>query len=265
MSPTQELYKFISGEILALTWHPQKENMLTFGTDEGRIGTVDALSPRPNPVIFDFKHRSTVYNLTYGPTAINVDVENSDENIDSISLYSLGDGVVFMHKAQRGVKPTNIEDIIAKTNNWERKAPSRSELVFQPVLQKFLAIGCDDGTVEIFSMPNLKIVCTLKSFQKLIQCLAWQPFDEKRTNDLLAVASNEYDIHIWSLEEKLVKPSNMENNVFTKPETVLTGHKLRVIQCVWSPYDHNQLLSVSYDGTSQVPTYFNSILMVTAK
>ena len=83
-------------------------------------------------------YRSTVYNLTYGPTAINVDVENGDENIDSISLYSLGDGVVFMHKAQRGVKPTNIEDIIAKTNNWERKAPSRSELVFQPVLQKFL-------------------------------------------------------------------------------------------------------------------------------
>ena len=182
-----------------------------------------------------------------------LDGENGDENIDSISLYSLGDGVVFMHKAQRGVKPTNIEDIIAKTNNWERKAPSRSELVFQPVLQKFLAIGCDDGTVEIFSMPNLKIVCTLKSFQKLIQSLSWQPFDEKRTNDLLAVASNEYDIHIWSLEEKLVKPSDVENNVFTKPETVLTGHKLRVIQCDWSPYDHNQLLSVSYDGTSQVP------------
>ena len=57
LTPIHELYKSISGEILALTWHPQKENMLTFGTDEGRIGTLDALSPRPNPVIFDFKHR----------------------------------------------------------------------------------------------------------------------------------------------------------------------------------------------------------------
>ena len=124
--------------------------------------------------------------------------------------------------------------------------------MFQPVLQKFLAIGCDDGTVEIFSMPNLKIVFTLKSFQKLIQSLAWQPFDENRTKNLLAVASNEYDIHIWSLEEKLIIDSDVENNVFTKPDTVLSGHKLRVIQCMWSPYDDNQLLSVSYDGTSQV-------------
>jgi hypothetical protein len=36
LSPIQKLYKSISGEILALTWHPLKENMLTFGTDEGR-------------------------------------------------------------------------------------------------------------------------------------------------------------------------------------------------------------------------------------
>ena len=66
---------------------------------------------------------------------------------------------------------------------------------------------------------------------------------------MLAVASNEYDIHIWSLEEKLVSNNG---DVFTKPETVLTGHKLRVIQCLWSPHDHNRLLSVSYDGTAQV-------------
>ena len=93
------LAKFFHFEFL--DWHSFWFFAIYKSLDEGRIGTVDALSPRPNPVIFDFKHRSTVYNLTYGPTAINVDVENGDENIDSISLYSLGDGVVFMHKAQR--------------------------------------------------------------------------------------------------------------------------------------------------------------------
>lgn len=209
---------------------------------------------RPSPSFFDFKHRSSVYNLTYGPTSTNIDSDQLEGGgSDGVSLYSLGDGLIFMHKGQKGQKPTNIEDIIAKTNEWQRKSPSRSELVFQPVVQKYLAIGCDDGTVEIFAMPNLKIVCTLKSFQKLIQSLAWQPFDEKRSNDLFAVASNEYDIHIWSLQEKLV---NNNGDVFTKPETVLTGHKLRVIQCLWSPHDHNRLLSVSYDGTAQVKSIF---------
>ena len=122
---------FASGEILALAWHPQKENILTFATDEGRIGTLDALSPRPSPFIFDFKHRSSVYNLVYGPT-VNVDGDSTEENGDKIgdfSLYSLGDGVIFMHRPNFGgkssVKPTNIEDIIAKTNNWQRKPPGR--------------------------------------------------------------------------------------------------------------------------------------------
>ena len=30
----------------ALAWHPEKEGLLAFGTDEGRIGTVDALHSR---------------------------------------------------------------------------------------------------------------------------------------------------------------------------------------------------------------------------
>ena len=75
--------------------------MLIFGTDEGRLGIIDALSPRPTPTIFDFKHRASVYNLTYGPT-INIDgsTDSTGTEMDSTSLYSLGDGVIFMHKAE---------------------------------------------------------------------------------------------------------------------------------------------------------------------
>ena len=97
-----------------------------------------------------------MYNLTYGPTSTHIDSDQLEGGRDDgVSLYSLGDGLIFMHKGQKGQKPTNIEDIIAKTNDWQRKAPSRSELIFQPIVQKYLAIGCDDGTVEIFAMPNL--------------------------------------------------------------------------------------------------------------
>ena len=44
-----------------------QENILAFATDEGRIGFVDGLSPKPNPNFMEFKHRGSVYNLAYGP------------------------------------------------------------------------------------------------------------------------------------------------------------------------------------------------------
>ena len=228
-------------EILALAWNPSRDNCLAFATNEGRIGMVDALSPRPYPTIFDFKHRQSVYNLVYGPIA------NLDSADEEQCLYSLGDGAVFMHCQG---KHKNIEEIIKEVNNLQdRKSPSRSEMIFQPRLgedsSKYLAIGSDDGTIEIFSMPDLKLVCTLKSFQKLIQSMDWR---RNSTSEMLAVGSNEYEIHVWSLAERL----SQDKNVYIKPDIVLEGHKLRVIQVAWNPLNDSELLSVSYDGTAQV-------------
>ena len=49
--------KLNSAKITALAWHPEKDNLLAFGTDEGRVGTLDAFSPRSQPTFADFKHR----------------------------------------------------------------------------------------------------------------------------------------------------------------------------------------------------------------
>jgi gem associated protein 5 len=112
--------------------------------------------------------------------------------------------------------------------------------------------------VEIFTIPDLKIVCTLKSFQKLIQSLAWHPFitggdaitEASKLQHYLAVASNEYDIHVWNLETVLTTPH--DNSVLSKPDIVLSGHMLRVISVIWNPNEDGKLLSVSYDGTAEV-------------
>lgn len=210
-------------EITALVWHPEKENILAFATNEGRLGTVDALSHRPYPQLMDFKHRSSVYNLIYGPECI---------------LFTLGDGAIFQHGGGSGAK--NLEDLIVEANpDFEaRKPPSRSEMAFLDT--DYIALGCDDGTIEILTWPDLIHVSTLKSFQKLVQSLAWQ-----KSTQTLAVASNEFEIHLWKLE-------NVEKGVFTRPDFVLEGHKARVIQLAWNPLDSRQLLSVSYDGTAQI-------------
>ena len=40
------VWQKLSSKITAIAWHPEKEGLLAFGTDEGRIGTVDALHSR---------------------------------------------------------------------------------------------------------------------------------------------------------------------------------------------------------------------------
>ena len=196
---------------------------LAFATDEGRIGFItNALSTSPKPTFMEFKYRGSVYNLAFGPNG-------SDSN--SFSLYSLGDGKVTIHDNQNSI---NLEELINNSNSWQRKAPSRSSMEFQPVSFKHLILGSDDGSVEVFNTADMKIICTFKSFQKLIQSLAWHPMttvqgENSELQNYVATASNEYDIHIWNLEDKLLNYSEGTNPVFTKPDIVLSGHKLRVV------------------------------------
>ena len=80
-----------------------------------------------------------------------------------------------MHNSRHDGKTINIENIICDTNELSRKPPSRSDIVFQPNEYKYLVLGSDDGSVEIYTTPKLQMICILKSYNKLIQSLAWHP------------------------------------------------------------------------------------------
>ena len=87
--------------------------------------------------------------------------------------------MILMHNKTNN-SHTNIEDLITEANQWQRKAPSRSCMEFRPISRDFVVLGSDDGSVELFGTNDMKIVCTLKSFQKLIQSLAWHPHSESK-------------------------------------------------------------------------------------
>ena len=284
--------KLNSAKVTTLAWHPDKDSIIAFGTDEGRVGIVDAFSSRGVPTFCDYKHRSTVYNLCWGP---KMNDGHNDETIINSSvmvaekkcLYSCGDGQVMMHSAHKDEKTIDIETIIAKTNDFSRKPPSRSDVLFQPNEYNYLALGSDDGSIEIFATPQLQILCILKSFNKLIQSLAWHPSHigssavQSSFYNFLASASNEHDIHVWDLSKYLtrncIQDTSLRNNVnqvnidnvgaedinnlsdfsdktpvVTSPNVTLSGHHQRVIYLTWSPHEDGKLLSVSYDCTGQV-------------
>ncbi len=72
-----------------------------------------------------------------------------------------------------------------------------------------MALGGEDGSVEVFLTGSLRLVVVIKSFTKLVQSLAWHPpgahyGQDKETSEKdfwLAAASNECDIHVFDLSK----------------------------------------------------------------
>ena len=53
--------KLNQAKVMSLAWHPSREGLLAFGTDEGRVGWVEALSSGRIPNISNTQHRNGVY------------------------------------------------------------------------------------------------------------------------------------------------------------------------------------------------------------
>ena len=64
-------------KVMSLAWHPAREGLLAFGTDEGRVCWVDTLAARTQPTISGYQHRSGVYCVAW---------------LDAKALLSCGDG-----------------------------------------------------------------------------------------------------------------------------------------------------------------------------
>lgn len=119
-----------------------------------------------------------------------------------------------MHCSSGKEKSLDVEELISAANQLQRAPPGRSDLAFHPDNGRILALGSEDGSVELFdvhSVPNLRLLVTLKASGKLIQSLAWHPLacgdeegardDATVCKDWLAVASNEPDVHVFDLSE----------------------------------------------------------------
>lgn len=88
---------------MQIAWHPEKENLLAFGTAEGRVGVWDTNAVTKPPILLRHYHRHTVYSLGWGPNPI-------DKNF---ALYSCGDGELVYYvpeKATKGIVSTHFID-----------------------------------------------------------------------------------------------------------------------------------------------------------
>ena len=66
--------------------------------------------------------------------------------------------------------------------------------------ERRLLLGCEDGSIPVFSLPAFKLGLSIKTHSKLIQCLALSPpLGGEGEREWLATASNEPAVHIVEL------------------------------------------------------------------
>ncbi|CAH1777523.1 unnamed protein product [Owenia fusiformis] len=186
----------------------------------------------------------------------HVKIEGSQ---DTYFVYSCGDGVILQHDPYKLQEQAhNINDLIQQTNDIIHKFPIRSEITWK---QDFsvVAIGNDDGSVEVFRPPDMKLLCSIQVHRKLVNCLRWHPMYTQGGSTVaeqqywLASGSNESMIHVVNLSKILSEADPAKSALsITQSFCQLEGHCDRITNLSWSTHSPGLLVSASYDGTAQV-------------
>ncbi|EZA61582.1 Gem-associated protein [Ooceraea biroi] len=241
----------IKGKIRALSWMPNEESVIAFGTGEGRVGVFDAIGTNKPPVLFRQYHRNTVYKLEWA--------QLGSEHF----LFSCAEGeLVAYKKSAPQDEPTSIIKKECTEFSW------KSDLC--------LAVALENGSITFYDQKLNKCSCTIHILRNIVNCLAWHP--ESTSTDewtspfanYLAVASDSQSIMILDMSELIKKleatkdlpgeegdETNGRNNQeedckLYKIVAKLDGHSEKVVCLAWSPHLSGLLVSGGYDNTAQV-------------
>ncbi|XP_066501896.1 gem-associated protein 5 [Hoplias malabaricus] len=241
----------IKSKVTALAWHPVKEGCLAFGTDDGKVGVYEVYSNKP-PQISSTYHRRTVYSLDWGPPIPPLSFGSG--NKPSYSLYSCGgEGIIYQHDPWKlSGEANNVDKLIRDTNNIKHKLSPHTDLSWKPD-GKVLAVGNEDGSIEVYGAPSLKLLCSVQQHHKIINALRWhhQHSDQTELHCLLASGSSNAIIYVHDLRSAIDNPSESPV-LLTEAFRTLSGHTNKITSLSWSPHHDARLVTVSYDGTAQV-------------
>ncbi|XP_042354828.1 gem-associated protein 5 [Plectropomus leopardus] len=249
---TRSFWQGIKSKVTALAWHPKKEGSLSFGTDDGKVGIYDVFSNKP-PQISSSYHKKTVYTLAWGPPLPPMSFGAAGGKTP-YSLYSCaGEGIILQHDPSKlSGEATDIDKLIRDTNNIKHKLSPHTDLSWKPD-GKVVAIGNEDGCIDVYEAPNLKLLCSIQQHHKIINTLRWH-HDHSSPSELhclLASGSSNAIVYVHDLRS-IIENSPESPVVLTEPYRRLCGHTGKITGMAWSPHHEARLVTVSYDGTAQV-------------
>ncbi|XP_012728852.2 gem-associated protein 5 isoform X1 [Fundulus heteroclitus] len=247
----KSFWQSIKSKVTALSWHPKKEGSLAFGTDDGKVGIYDVFSSKP-PHISSSYHKKTVYTLAWGPPVPPLSF--GAEGKQSYSLYSCaGEGVVLQHDPSRlSGEATDIDKLIRDTNNIQHKLSPHTDISWKPD-GKVVAIGNEDGSIDVYQAPSLTLLCSIQQHHKIINALRWhhEHSSPPEYHCLLASGSSNAVVYVHNLHSVIENPPESPV-MLTEPYRRLSGHTAKITSMAWSPHHSGRLVTASYDGTAQV-------------
>ncbi|KAM7374027.1 hypothetical protein PAMP_006704 [Pampus punctatissimus] len=249
---TRSFWQGIKSKVTALAWHPKREGSLSFGTDDGKVGVYDVFSNKP-PQISSSYHRKTVYTLAWGPPVPPMSFGAAGGKLP-YSLYSCaGEGVILQHDPSKlSGEASDIDRLIRDTNNIKHKLSPHTDLSWKPD-GKVVAIGNEDGCIDVYEAPSLRLLCSIQQHHKIINTLRWH-HDHSSSPELhclLASGSSNAIVYVHDLYSVIENPPQ-KPVVLTEPHRRLCGHTAKITGMAWSPHHDARLVTISYDGTAQV-------------
>lgn len=144
-----------------LAWHPEKDTLLGFGTDDGVLGVYEVRDNNKYVLQFDRRVDGVVYAVDWGPPvsyrdSIGAALDATEGSLRStFNLYACGgNSVYFIHPSKKDNPLINASKIISSTNfNSTRLSglsggstiPSKaSDIRWSPDFSLF-AVGYNDG------------------------------------------------------------------------------------------------------------------------
>ncbi|KAM9333778.1 gem-associated protein 5 [Pholidichthys leucotaenia] len=250
---TRLFWQSIKSKVTALAWHPKKEGLLSFGTDDGKVGVVDVFSNKL-PQISSSYHKKTVYTLDWGPPVPPMSFGGAEAK-PSHSLYSCGgEGVILQHDVARlSGEASDIDRPIRDTNSIKHKLSPHTDFSWKQD-GRVVAIGNEDGSIDVYQAPSLKLLCSIQQHHKIINALRWHHDDHQSPPELrclLASGSSNAIVYVHNLCSVIENPPESPVTL-TEPYRRLCGHTAKITSMAWSPHHSGRLVTASYDGTSQV-------------
>ncbi|XP_043490699.1 gem-associated protein 5 [Polistes fuscatus] len=245
------LWQKIKGSIRSIAWHPTKENLIAFGTSEGRIGVFDTNGNKP-PILYRQYYTTVVYTLQWGPYL-------GKEN--NYTLYCCGESDLIYYTPDN---PSRDPTILIK-----KKC---TEFSWNPDFS-CLAVGFQNGTIQFYNRNFEECGHSISAVNELVYGLKWHP--DSTTTDLtfspfrnyMAVTHDDSIITILDLSdlfEKIdginlltksinkVNDNKMSSKNIGKVYAILNGHSKKITNCAWNPHLSGYLVSCSFDCRAQV-------------